>query len=976
MSKTGTRIIAVLLAVITTVSMFSTVVISASANTTPTATESKKKVEKNDKKDIEDLDEDDDEKLFYLLGEEGEEGGAEFETDGQYWKDAAGEVIYEMIYRCIDHLAEDSWVGAVFSMGGLVIFKSIYDAINPKSTEPSPDTQLILDAIEKLSEKVSANHDEAMKAFKKIDLNISTQSFRASVDELHDTTEQVLDSLQQYKIKTNTEKKGVITKSEYTAYKNALSNSELDFSKLEKKFTSFNNFLTGKKYQDDKTPGYIAYADYVLAKVNEKNSSHTFTKVADLKTASKGIRKDIKNMQEIAIVYSGVLATMAHLQYKIDEYEQAETQKNAKTAEEKEHAADLKDQMTNTRDQRLKQIKDKTDTARKYYKKAISYVNKAGVAILSISGVKKSFPTFGDAWATGFNSSKKFTITLIKDVTADAARGLNDAGLGKNFGFNDDGGLISKDGYEATIDLNKHKIDCTRKAFSVVYLELGSNITLKNGTIKNASRITSLDNTSKDSKAIVNIDNLKMQGCRNTALYFKCYQDTTLNLNNSEISDTAKGSAINVGWHLKYNIANTTFKNNNGEYGGAMRGQYATDGSYLKNCTFIGNEADKSGGALYSVYNVSDSTFKNNKANGGKGGAFYGWGSVTNCSFDGNSATDLGGAVYVQKDVSGCTFKNNRAGGNGGALFVQSKNKTVSGCRFEDNSSSQNGGALAYDLDGNCTKNCTFKNNSASLDGGGLYIPTDQDAKVQSCTFDGNKSGVDGGGMCACAHTDAKIENSTFKNNKASGNGGGIYFGALSSSDHSLTNVTITNNHADKCGGGIYCNTGTAKAADVDVHGGIIITDNTAGGAALNIFGKILKFSTVQQNAFMKQASGKKAMFYTKSDFDSGRSSIYVTSSTDSDIAVVDLNSKAHENAFHADRGRRLYRGSFHNYTLYLDSWNGGSFFTSGNIALIAAGIVILLAGLFAVFYLKKKRKTVALAGNASETDIKNENDE
>ena len=43
-----------------------------------------------------------------------------------------------------------------------------------------------------------------------------------------------------------------------------------------------------------------------------------------------------------------------------------------------------------------------------------------------------------------------------------------------------------------------------------------------------------------------------------------------------------------------------------------MHGYYATDGSYLKDCTFIGNEADKSGGALYSVYNVSTSAFKDN----------------------------------------------------------------------------------------------------------------------------------------------------------------------------------------------------------------------------------------------------------------------------------------------------------------------------------------------------------------------------
>lgn len=943
MTKTRTRVIALILAIITAISVGSSLVFTATAVTTKSTVSTSKENEDEDEND--DLDEDDDEKLFYV---DEDDSGAEFETDGQYWKDAAGEVIYEMIYRCIDHLADSSWVGSVFSMGGLVVFKSIYDAINPKNNEPSPDTKLVLDAVEKLSDKVSENHNEAMKAFDKLDMNVSTQGFRSSIDDLTDSNQQVVDSLKQYSIKTDTKSKSVLSKSQYNAYVKALKNAELDFSTLQKKLTSVNNFLKGYKYQNEKNPGYISYVDYLLSKVNEKNASHTFSKAADLKTAAKGMKREIKSMQGTCIAYAATLAEITHLQYKVDEYEQAQAEKNASTEEEKEDAADLKKQMTDTRDERLKQIKDMTDVARKYYKKAIIYINRAGVAKVKIGEAEKTFPSFGDAWGTAMHSGKKFTVTLIKDVTADAARGLNEAGLGKEYGFNGDGGLIAKDDKEEILDLNKHKIDCTRKAFTFADIELNSNITIKNGTIKNATRIINLNNTEKDRGAKITIDNVKMLGCKNTAVYFKCYKDTTFTLKNSEISDTAKGGAIYVDWHLKYQIENTAFNNNKGEYGAAMRGMYAADGSYLKKCSFTGNEADKSGGALYSVYNVSDSTFKNNKAKDGKGGAFAYWGSVTNCTFEGNTATDQGGAVWVQADVNGCTFKNNSANGDGGALYVQSKNKTVNNCTFENNSGA-NGGALAYDYDGNCTKNSTFKGNKASGDGGGLYIPTDQNGKVENCTFENNTSGADGGAISACAHTDLHVQNTSIKKNVAHGKGGGIYFGALSSSDHSLNNVTITNNWSDVHGSGIYCNTMTAAAADVDLYETVIIKNNGS------------------ENAYMVQAAGKKAMFYTKDEYKKGTSEIWITSSTNSDIAVVDLSWKDHEPTFHADKGRRIYRGSVHNYTLYLDDWNGGSIFTPGFIALIGGGVLLIALAVMTVVIVKKRKKTALKAESDNE---------
>ena len=143
-------------------------------------------------------------------------------------------------------------------------------------------------------------------------------------------------------------------------------------------------------------------------------------------------------------------------------------------------------------------------------------------------------------------------------------------------------------------------------------------------------------------------------------------------------------------------------------------------------------------------------------------------------------------------------------------------------------------------------------------------------------------------------------DNTTITGNRAGCNGGGIYLGALTTSNHHLTNVTITGNSANH-GGGIYCSAGAFKAADTCLHGIVNIKDNNG------------------DNAYLVNDSGKKALLYTKGDFDRSNSTVYVSSSSRSDIAVVDLDSKSHESSFHADYGRRLYRGTMYNGTLYLD---------------------------------------------------------
>ena len=333
---------------------------------------------------------------------------------------------------------------------------------------------------------------------------------------------------------------------------------------------------------------------------------------------------------------------------------------------------------------------------------------------------------------------------------------------------------------------------------------------------------------------------------------------------------TSGSRVIDKKWRLKYMISDTTFSNNHAEYGAAVDALYAEDGSYVRNCRFTENTADKAAGALYCVSGVSRCVFENNKA-GTDGGACGGWTEVSDSTFTGNTAGADGGAVWTQRNVINCTFKNNKAGGEGGAVFVQPRLQTISSCTFENNRASK-GGALTFALDGSKAVNCTFKNNSADYDGGALFIRSNEDGAVSRCTFEGNTAGADGGAICAGCHAKLMADNTTIINNRAGGKGGGI-----------------------------YCSAGAFKAADTYLRSTVIIRDNSG------------------DNAYLVSDSGKKALLYTREDFDRSGSAVYVSSSSRSDIAVVDLDSKSHQDAFRADYGRRIYRGTMYNGTLYLD---------------------------------------------------------
>ncbi len=849
MKHSKTRLIALILSIITATSVATSMSLTASALPMNLGNYKGLVARMDSANEEEEEDELDEEEAFYKE----DDTGLEFDLDV---KDSLGEVMYEMIYRMIDHLAEDHWVGSVFTMGGLVVFKCIYDAIGLKKHEPSPDTEMILDAVDKLSEKVSENHDEAMKSLKKLNANIDTQGFRKQADQIVSDYTEVSKVIDASGVKAETTE-GFLSKSQYNAYKTALSSRELDFSTLQKNYDNMEKFITGKSFTADKKAGYVSYADYVVAKIDDENSGHDFNRSVDLKSAIKNIRKEVNSINNACILDCATIATIANMEYKIAEYEEANAIKEA----------DKENPPINRLKKRLKQLDTTTKNMRKFYVKACKYIKNLGEAKVKFGSAEKTFSSFGDAWATAYKSGNKATVTLIKDVKADGAKGLNTAGLGNDYGFNEQGGLLAKDGKTITLDFNSYTINCASKAFNFINFESTSDVTFKNGTVKSATRVVHLTDKAND-KTKITLDKMTITDSRDGAIYLDNQKDISFTLTDSIIKGTRKGSGLFVKWGFDCKVSGTTFENNNNPYGGGAYLLYTNDCKKtitFTNCKFIKNTSQYEGGGLW-------------------GGA-----KLTNCTFIGNYAGSKGGALYNKYEMRDSDSSN------------EGDKNTVENCTFENNTS-ENGGAYACEIRCNKTKNCVFKNNKATKDGGAIYYPTDlYDSFVENGLFEGNSAGCDGGAICACAHSDLKVNCGTFKGNSAD-RGGAVYLGALSFNDHHFTSVTMTGNSARSHGGGLYANAGAFKAADVKLYG------------AINIYGN------GKENAYLVSDSAKKSLLKTTSTFDSGNSNVFITSSTNSDIAVVDLNMKAHEGAFHADNGRKIYRGTFHFYTLYLDT--------------------------------------------------------
>ncbi len=207
---------------------------------------------------------------------------------------------------------------------------------------------------------------------------------------------------------------------------------------------------------------------------------------------------------------------------------------------------------------------------------------------------------------------------------------------------------------------------------------------------------------------------------------------------------------------------------NNLAYGGAG-GALDIDGANTSysDCLFQGNSA--LGGGAVHMNRGSSPTFNNCHFQANKATytvSYTGGGAVycrsdnpvpsrpvfTGCTFAGNTAANSGGAVFMDYDAQprfvDCTFTANSCNVNGGVAFITASNPYFINSRFFGNQS-PTGGALVITTGGvgpasPQLANCVFSGNSAINDAGAVFCNDECTPTFANCTF-GRHSAARGG---------------------------------------------------------------------------------------------------------------------------------------------------------------------------------------------------------------------------------------
>ena len=185
-----------------------------------------------------------------------------------------------------------------------------------------------------------------------------------------------------------------------------------------------------------------------------------------------------------------------------------------------------------------------------------------------------------------------------------------------------------------------------------------------------------------------------------------------------------------------------------------------------------------------------------------------------------------GGAIHEGDDDAQFTIQESKvqdshAGGVGGGIAVDS-------------------GAAGIDFKVNDVE---FSGNTSDDDGGGLYVDVPQNFQVDvtRSSFIGNRAGGVGGGayVKSPGSVDGPVltfTNSTLSGNTASAGGGavGFDFGMTGTAWFKFSTIAQNSTTTAAAGGGVFTN---ASTQFVLFQGGVIVSGNTAAGAASNCSG-------------------------------------------------------------------------------------------------------------------------------------------
>lgn len=312
-------------------------------------------------------------------------------------------------------------------------------------------------------------------------------------------------------------------------------------------------------------------------------------------------------------------------------------------------------------------------------------------------------------------------------------------------------------------------------------------------------------------------------------------------------------------------IYHTTFDQNTGAYGGALRTEGRID--YGMNLTFTQNTATYDGGGFYSYAGGSNRTtmtnviFLNNKATNGYGGGLFARSNVTvtlfNATLAGNQVKHNGSGMWAQDatiQINSGSVTDNKVDGtdnfsSGGGLYITGTSKlTLNNVQADRNRIGYQGHGGGLHLYGSTAtlNNVTLNNNKASnaAQGGGLYLEHGS-ATINGLTANDNTGLYSGGGI-ELQNATLNLANATLNRNAASAVGGGI---RAFNSTVTLNNVVVNDHNSGASDGvGIDCYNCQGNWQDVTVSGNVGIRF----GGGLHAYRSTL---TIQRSTFAGNAS-------------------------------------------------------------------------------------------------------------------------
>ena len=293
--------------------------------------------------------------------------------------------------------------------------------------------------------------------------------------------------------------------------------------------------------------------------------------------------------------------------------------------------------------------------------------------------------------------------------------------------------------------------------------------------------------------------------------------------NCSYISNQAKGcpaGAINVKFVSNYIEKKGYFRSNVASHGGAVKCQFISSKLTFYRCIFLRNQAFSDAGAI-SVHTcrnirlVSNESVYINNTSGKSGGAIHikDVSHIINvhCHFSNNSAKTSGGAIYsITELTSGhCKIRNmfslfhGNVGGKGGAFYVETAT-VITNYRIycSSNLATTQGGAFYITKAAKViNNNSIFKNNFAKFDGGSIYLSHVKYVANIICVFEGSVARFRNGGAYYLEHSKILLNVKSVFCKSMSQQGGALFVWSV----HNISNlhVKFQGNVASKNGGAV-----------------------------------------------------------------------------------------------------------------------------------------------------------------------------